>query len=78
MTASRKGVTFNELEDLISLDDMVMEELCVQYKVIILRKLKAQHFLGVIPASIHSFKHITQIIILMSSQIITLTIITSL
>ena len=33
ITASRKGVTFNELEDLLSLDDMVMEELCILYKV---------------------------------------------
>lgn len=33
ITASRKGVTMNELEDLISLDDLVMEELTLQYKV---------------------------------------------
>lgn len=33
ITASRKGVTLNELEDLLSLDDMVMEELSIQYKV---------------------------------------------
>ena len=33
ITASRKGVTMNELEDLISLDDLVMEELSHQYKV---------------------------------------------
>lgn len=33
ITASRKGLTMNELEDLMSLDDLVMEELSHQYKV---------------------------------------------
>lgn len=33
LTAARKGITFNELEDLISLDDTVMEELTSQYSV---------------------------------------------
>ena len=33
ITAARKGVTFNELEDLLSLDEIAMEELTAQYSV---------------------------------------------
>jgi len=33
ITAARKGVTMNELEDLISLDEPVMDELTALYKV---------------------------------------------
>lgn len=44
ITASRKGVTVNELEDLISLDDMVMEELSIQYKVSALREGIIEYF----------------------------------